>query len=378
MFKFLKLCVLNIVFIFCFDFNLFAEIVEDHSRILNPYISNIERCLTESENTFEDLNEKENVLQLLMDMRLKELEYADKYQVVTAQDSYFFAYQVIAKELYQRIQEKKFNDFEFLRAPHASLAKDREDFFKKYPSFNVSKEVWAQIAQVPVEDLLDFIEQMWNDDENDEVSEEETEISLVLEDLYALDDTLIEISAQLISANLSMETLVPADSAFDVFMGGEGIAASLGIDHSAYLKKLTNHLSEIFDHAGLLRASYEPYLQHLIEAAPKTSRGIINQIFLPKEHIEDFLYIAFPFGLLNSAHDEIVHQVFTSFQTDRLKPNFNMNKNLQVRVIAGKLFDDQVNIFRYTLIPQNEQEAYLQYVKSVIDQILLDEKNNRL
>lgn len=374
MFKNFNLILLNIVFILNLSVSLFAVNLENPALILNSYTHNIEKCLIESDCTLKNLQEKEDLLKFFINIRAKELEHLDKYQVITAQDSYFFAYQVIAKELYQRLQKKNLIDFEYLRAPHKSLAKNREDFFKQYPSLNVSKEIWAQIAGVPVENLLDFLEQSEQDDDRESDNEDEAPNHSLVEQIYAITDTCPEISRQLIAGNLSIETYVPADSAFDLFMDGIGVVTSQNANSEEdYLEKLKDHLIEMFDHAGLSRASYEPYLDDLIQTAPRTQRGIITQIFLPKDHIEDFLYIAFPFGLLNSIEDEIIHQVFATFQSNRLKPNFNINKNLQVRLIAGSLFNDEVKIFRHTLIPQTEQDAYLQYVKNTIDQILLHE-----
>ncbi len=375
MFKNFNLILLKTVLILNLSSSLFALNLKDQTILLNAYIHNIERCLIESDCTLKNLHEEEKLLKFFINIRAKELEYLDKYQVITAQDSYFFAYQVIAKELYQRLQKKNVTDFEYLRAPHESLAKNREDFFKQYPSFNVSKETWAQIAGVPVENLLDFLEQNEQDDDSESDDEDEKTNKQLVEQIYAITDTCPEISRQLIAGNLSIETYAPADSAFDVFMDGIGIVTSQDTNsEEAYFEKLKSHLIEMFDHAGLSRASYAPYLDGLIQVAPKTQQGIITQIFLPKNHIEDFLYIAFPFGLLNSIEDEIIHQVFATFQSNRLKPNFNINKNLQVRIIAGSLFNDEVKIFRHTLIPQTEQDAYLQYVENTIEQILLHEE----
>lgn len=292
----------------------------------------VEELLIQLKSKFcflEDLKRREDIAKLLIQIRFKELEYSNKYQFVTAQDSRYFAYQVIAKELYETLNGKSYQNFEFLRYPCVDLTRNPEDFFKKYPFLkNKSKEIDP-----------DYF------------------------------DALPEISYQLLSASFSIDTYVPADSALFVFLYGKGISEWFNTkEEHLYQEKFSQNISAIFDSAGIEKRTYQPYLRQLIDMAPKTNEGIINQIFLPIENIGDYLYIASSCGFLSTKNTDI-HQTIAHFQKVRFD-NFVLKENMQVRLVIGSLFDKNVNIYRYTLIPKSEQESYKKIVKAVIAQML--------
>jgi len=129
-----------------------------------------------------------------------------------------------------------------------------------------------------------------------------------------------------------------------------------------------NH--QLFESAGLPQLAYEPYLEKLINAAPRTEQGIINQIFLPKENIERYLYFSMSGGLLHPEQNRNIHATIQKFQQDRVSPSFDSKKNVQVRILAGSLFEEAVEIYRYSLIPKQARKAYEQFVEEVLQAIL--------
>lgn len=336
---------------FCFalflgDSLIIAEEIQIEDPSLTTYVSNIKRGLKKL-----NVQPDRSLLNLFLEVRKKEFAYPDMHQLVTAQDARFFAYQVIAKTLFEKIHEKSFPDFEFLRAPNANLFTNRSDFFTCYPSLYLTKEQAEQILSHEI-----------NSDRDDSDDGENA--------LFPINDTLPEVSRHLISANLSLETAISLDSALYVFLTGTGVSEwHYTKDQQEYKSRLTHHIRELFDCAAILPEVYEYYLPRLIEAAPVSSRGIINQIFIPKNSISNYLYLSFAGGIFHPK-DERMSRIFAKFQIDRLSPNFKIGKNIQVRLFAGALFDDAVKIFRYTLVPQHEQEAYIRFVQETINELL--------
>lgn len=327
--------------------------------VLQSYLTNLHKGFDylrreEVSSSLNNLKRLRKITNLLVDIRKKEQDFPDHYQLVTAQDSRFFAYQVIAKELHEQLHGVMYSDFQFLRYPNNVLCKSREGLFGLYPSLNVTKEQTAEILAIAKKKA----KKEQDDDEEDS-------------DLYSVNDTLPEISRQVLAVNLSMETCIPLDSALFVFMDGKGVVdGHKGLDQHEYLNIFGNFIRQIFQGAGISPETYELYIPTLIYNAPVTKEGIINQIFLPKERIQDFLYMSTPGGFLDLEKDEKIHNVFSTYQKDRLSPRFEIDKNIQGRLIAGTLFDHDVKIFRYTLIPIHDQENYVLLVKEIVKQIL--------
>lgn len=336
-------------FIFLICFVLASSFLHADYNILDPYIINVEKGLKYLEEKelcyhLKDSVRKNEILNLLLEVRKQEEAFSDKYQVVTSQNSLFFAYQVIAKALYKKMHDREITDFEFLRYPDDSFYKTQIEFFAKYPFLYLTEE------------------QELSADEDD--------------DTEPLNDTLPEISRQLISVNLSMETCLSLDSALFVFIEGKGVAQELMEQDQTklFIVKFTNILEEMFKTAGLSPEAYKPYIEKLVMAAPTTREGIINQIFLPKDNIHDFLYMSHSGGFFYQENDANIHEVFALYQQERLGTEFQIDSNLQARILAGTLFNEEVKIYRYTLIPQHEQEAYIQLVDEVLNEIFEQEK----
>lgn len=313
----------------------------ENTQKLDIYISNIQRGLDYLQEKFSylEIQDREKIIELFIKLRLKELENFNYYQVITSQDSQYFAYQVIAKELHKKLYGEMYNNFEFLRYPNDSFATSLDDLFQKYPFLKegVKKHMGNQASQDDITGIFD--------------------------------DTSPEVSREILSVSLSMETIVSVDSSFFVFVWGKGISDwSNSKKEEIYRERFVQHISEIFESAGISKIYYKPYLEDLVNKAPKTNEGIINQIFLPKENINKYLYISSAGGFLKSI--EKIDKYFEQFQENRLYPNFNIHENIQARVIVGTLFDNYVSIFRYTLIPEEEQEIYKIYVSKILDLIL--------
>lgn len=305
------------------EISAYSHYMEEVLQKLEPYFD----CLA-------DPNNRNEIVELFLQIRLKELDHTKSYQIITAQDSRYFAYQVIAKELYvARNGGECLNDFEFLRYPSENLIKSPKVFFQSYPCLkNRSEEVSSDCI-----------------------------------------DTLSEISYQLLSGSLSIDTYIPADSALFVFLYGKGLAEwSNCKDEVLYHEKFLQNVSTLFDSAGIKKDVYQAYLHNLLEAAPKTTHGIINQIFLPVSSIENYLYMSSAGGFLNEEQNNNISQTMEVFQKLRFN-DFLLKESYQVRLIAGALFDGHVNIYRYTLIPIEEQKSYRLLVKDLIHKMLDDQ-----
>lgn len=338
---------------------------------LKAYLANINRGLDYLKAndlcpTLNDPRKVKEITNLLIQIRQKENQFPEKYQVVTAQDSRFFAYQVIAKELYKQQQGQERQNFEFLRYPGRQLVKDRQALFKTFPTLNVNKDN-MQIVQVLADELSRKNVDRGIDNTDD------------AEDIYSINDTKPEISKQIVAINLGLETCLAYDSALFVFLDGKGVVEGhKSSDNEAYIETFKSYLRQVFQSAGIHPEAYEKYLTALIYNTPITPEGIINQIFVPKSRIKEFLYISLPGGFLNVVSDELIDHQFETFQQERLSSDFDIHFNLQGRLIAGKLFDKDVEIFRYTLIPIKDQEIYSQFVQEVIEAILIENEALKL
>lgn len=373
------------IFIFCVQFCLV------HSAEKDLYLINIEKALeachfNENPETLANPNLREEVTELFLRIYENEKKYPDFIQCITAQDSLFFAYQVIAKELYRKLYGMPRDDFEFLRFPTQNLLKSREEFFLHYPSLIISKEELAKEFKA----TLDKLEEAFNlHEKQDEegflrISRGEEEIHNELDDddeenedeetpsRFQINDTMLEISKELLSVNFTMETYRPLDSALFVFLSGSSVSlASLSDDKEEYKQKFTKILHELFDSLPLPKEKLNKCLEKLIDKAPRSKFGIINQIFIPKENIKKYMYLSFGGGFLHSIYDSKFEESYSEFQNNRQEECFRTFRNFQARIIAGSLFENpQVKILRYALIPKETETQYEAIVRDAIDELL--------
>jgi hypothetical protein len=425
----MKRWILTFIFLLCVQCCLVCSCSGDKER----YLFNIEKALDAGKfhEIFKPLeypNRKE-VKELFLRIYENEKAHPDFIQCLNAQDSFFYAYQVIAKELYRKLYGFPREDFEFLRFPTQNLLKTKEEFFSRYPSFIFSKEELAKEFKTTPDKLDETIKtfELCDEEEYLKISkhEDETSIRLAKEfnttpdkldetiralntsddeeylkitneekaderfdegelnnselDDYAetasrfqINDTISEISREIVSVNFTMETYRPLDSAMCAFLSSHSISlASISQDEAEYKQKLIQILYELFDSIPLPRKKLESCIEKLIEKAPRTNCGIINQIFLPKENVSHFLYLSFGGGFLHSIYDSNFEDSYGEFQANRQEESFRTFRNFQARIIAGSLFEDpKVKIIRYTLIPEETQRQYELFVRDVIDELL--------
>lgn len=353
--------------------------------------SNFERALQRSEKNDNCLQlkspeEKKQIVDLFHQIQSKEQEYPEAYQMLHAQDSFFFAYQVLAKILYELINNIHYPKFKFLRYPNDVLTKTPSEFFLKYPTLHATSE---EISKLPYEinsDDNDSSSDSYSSDAGSFSDEDQAlnneEVTSFLKDLSLSDteesdddnqinDTIPEISQEIISVSFALETYVAEDSALSAFLNGKGISQfSTSKNPEDYLKRLHNILKKLFEDAHISQSAYEPYLKKLIDNAPKTKMGIISQIFIPKDKIKNHIYMSYPGGLYRPDWNQHISEFLNDFQKSRQANNFNIKKNIQARLVAGSLFPSDIKIYRYTLIPKEERVRYKKFVLPILKEVL--------
>lgn len=168
-----------------------------------------------------------------------------------------------------------------------------------------------------------------------------------------------------------METFVPLDSALFVFCVGQSVSLATGSkSEEEYRHKLKDILCEVFSHLCFSEEKLKNCIDSLIELAPHTTQGIINQIFIPKANASSHLYLSFGGGIRHPVYDENFEESCSEFQRDRERESFRTFRNFQARLLVGFLFaDPQIKIFRYTLIPEKTQKEYETLVAETLDEL---------
>jgi hypothetical protein len=323
---------------------------------------------------------REKMKHLFLQIYEEEKVHPECIQCLTAQDSIFYVYQVIAKELYRKLYGEVKEDFEFLRFPAQKFTKNREEFFALYPSFKLSekdvaegfetvpeklREVFDEYELVEEEEIVKILKGELENFSADDGEEEENPVENLL-------DTDPKISRELLSVSFTLETYRPLDSALFVFLSGKAVGMSSIYDQEAYFEKFLEILCGMFEGLGVEEEKLQCSLKKLIQAAPCTPVGIINQIFLPKEHAMQCLYPAFGGGFLHKIFDEDFEGVFKGFQENREQESFRTFRNFQARLIVGALFNDpRIKVMRYTLIPEETQKEYEKLVRIELNELLL-------
>lgn len=364
----MKRWIIAFLFLFCAHCGLVCSLEKEH------YLINLEKAL--DAHHFHD--DREDVMNLFLQIFENEIAHPDFIQCVTAQDCRFYAYQVIAKELYRKIYGEPRKEFEFLR--FHTLSKNREEFSSLYPSLMISKTELAKEFKTNEEGLEDALKTFEKQDEEEflRISKGEEEshdddgedegVSISLQ----INDTMPEVSKELLSVNFTMETYRPLDSALFVFLSGHSISLFYSPDDDLdYQYKISKIFCELFDSLSLPKEKVIHCVTKLIEKAPRSQFGIINQIFIPKENVNNCLYLAFGGGLLHPVYDSTFENSLLEFQNSREDSSFRTFRNFQARIIAGALFEDpKIKIFRYTLIPEEDQRKYERIVRDALNELL--------
>lgn len=355
------------------------------SVIADPYIINIERALDayKFDKRFDPTKYPtlhKEVVDLCIEVYESEKAHPEYIQCLTAQDSYFYAFQVIAKELMLQAYGIEKPEFEFLRVPTQPLAKSKKEFFTLFPTLIFTSEDFARLLQSPIEKIEEKYEahQLFMENEYLRISRGEKETSVDdHEDTYdytryVINDTVAEVSKELISVSFTMETYVPLDSALSVFLSGQSVSfGAYSESEDAYLMQIKKIVGSIFNSLDIPPKDIQQCIDILVANAPHTECGIINQVLIPQENAQEIMYIALGGGFLHTFYDDKFTAVMDKFTQDRQSTNFRTYRNFQARIIAGAIYGHPgVKIYRYTLIPEDEQKAYETLVRETIKELL--------
>lgn len=384
-----KLTLAIFSFLFCVQCCLGYALEQDHKQQQGVYLANIEKALEasnmdEEREVLQDPGIREELKKLFLQVYENEKKYPEYVQCITVQDSCFYAYQVIAKALYCKLYGAPRRDFEFLRFPTQNLLKTRAAFFSRYPSLIFSDEELAKLFKTTPEHLKAAIKVSEQKEEEDylrisrgeEVSEDDLEEDDLEDDQgssarFQINDTLAEVSKELISVSFTMETYRPLDSALFVFLSNKSVSSTLTWDFEVHKQRFTKILYELFDSLSIPQEKLSACIHTLIEKAPRSQFGIINQILIPHEEAATCMYLSFGGGFRHSIYDAAFEESYREFQNSRQTEVFRTCRNFQARVIAGALFENpHIKILRYTCIPTDTEEAYEAVVREAIDELL--------
>ena len=277
--------------------------------------------------------------------------HPEYYQVVTAQNSGFLAYQIILKEFYSLIHRQSFEEFEFLRPyKDPKLHTDVWEFLSEHPDLINSEKIEKQYLH---------LKEGWKHLSEDERDDKEEAFWKTIEN-----DTLPDIRRQIVAASLTMETSTPLDSALFVLSYGAGLSQDPDLD---FLKK---ELLYAFSLEGISHSATEKILQNLLEKAPTSERGIILQIFVPKEEASPLMYISYGIGFVKTKETEEMETYFRNHELKRESDEFDRKKNDQVRILVGALEPGKVKVFRYSCIDPHVIQTYKNLVRSKLKSLI--------
>lgn len=274
--------------------------------------------------------------ELYSKIKQRELEHQDSYQIVTAQNSTLLAYQIIAKEFYkQKHGIETLSKYKFLRYPNPFLPKDIPTFLSTMPQF--------------------------------------------------FTDHMPSVRNQLVACSYSIEQKPPSpalETAREFYEKGSGIS-----DQDIYPL-----ISQIFISEGIDPEDHKEIAHDLIAAAPRSTRGIVVQIFFDKDYpLDTVLYAAHNNGLSCQCYHgkyTSVKQIFDAYKNGEpfrcsdefynwaiYKQKFYSTQIPQLRFLANSLNPEThnpqlVKLYRYTTISKEVMRAYKQLVKEKVALIL--------
>ena len=310
------------------------------------YLRNIARGAIYNRDSCFNTNLGEDRIPALCELatriRRMEEDHPDHYSVLVASSVHFLPFQTIARELAARATGKDPGDTVFFRSPRATLSQDRDQFFGKYPSLLLAEKWLAEESKAT--DLADS-----------EMPE---------------CDTSPAISAELLSASLSLELHRNLDSALFVFLGNSGMRE---INETASGRKdfAVQYVKGLFEDYQIGKNRYGGHLEALTRH-PRSSTGLVTQILIPKKAIRKYAYVSLPGGFLDPRQDADIAEYFDRFAREKsgLATLTEMD-NEQVRLLAGTLMaSKEVVMKQYSLIPDSEMDTYRKTVKNLISEIL--------
>lgn len=255
------------------------------------------------------------------------------YQVITGQNSLFLGYQIFLKELNAMMKGYSIPEYEYLRDDEIKFA-GLHEFFDLYP------------------DLLTLHEKI-----HDHQSEQ-----TVFHDFL---NVFPQINDSLISASLTLETCSASESALHVFVTGSGMGRNK--EEENYIKE---KMVEALEKRGVPSSHYAVYLDQWIEMLPKSTEGIITQIFISKKFAKQMLYVSLPLGLW-LPESRNLQRFFMEFNRSRRTENFDIYKPVQVRILADSLCPQKAKVFQYTAIEPEVIKNYRLYIRKCLEEIFL-------
>lgn len=254
------------------------------------------------------------------------------YVFYHGQNSVFRVFQDFLKELYTLVNiDAPLQEFEFLRMWHKA-----EKTFKSQ-EFIDKEEYWSLGSAY------------WNDHRSDHVK-------------------------NMLCVNLSLLGGLTGERTFDYFLGSTSIS----------LARIDTLMQDLFDDFGLDRK----YLLDLyaVNKAFVTPTGNLLQIFIPKEKVDDYVYLSHPFGTPHRT--KIIDAIFDAKKVRHTKiapildayykgaTPITIFDPLQARILLSQDCmlnpNSGVKIFRYTKASDAEIQKYKDQVKALANKVFAD------
>ena len=142
--------------------------------------------------------------------------------------------------------------------------------------------------------------------------------------------------------------------------------------HFSAEDRLKHLLISIFQHHNISKDIYLPHIEKWIARAnmKQYQDGVINQIFIPKNKVKDFVYISYPAGYNIQKDTNNIHDFLEKHKQKRYSNDFDIQANDQVRIISGAIQPtSDIKVFQYTTIPQDQQDSFVKLVTESVDDI---------
>lgn len=335
------------------------------SQCHDLYLANVRRGIEwNSSNNLMNIDER-TVLQTLgiaSKIRATQESHPNHYSFLVGQSIQFLAFQIISKKLTEAATGKIFKGKKFLRLPNPEDVMTKEQLFRRFPSLKLAGQIINE-QQSKEEDSSS------DDDSTSSGSSSDAE-SVSSESSSDEDfpgDTLPEISSQIISASLSLETFSSLDSCLFVFLENQGMREL----HKKTSSLTAKFIRECFSHYKIEKRDYMPFWKEL-SSLPSSKTGLITQVLIPKNSIRKYAYASYGGGFVDIKKDQKIEEFLESFARERSgRIRFKAKQNDQVRLLAGAVMNsNELVMKRYSLLPKTAIRAYKERVRAAISKIL--------
>lgn len=284
------------------------------------------------------------LLNIADQVRENELAQGDMFQVLTGQDSYYLAYQIILEEFYAHERGFRSEDFTFLRGWNSSLPTDATLFLQDHPTLLIDfREAYHDYVINKVQEttsllFFDFLYEAYNATPSDL-------------------DFNPAISSELLSASPGLATAIKKDCAAYVLSSGYGVVTGSNSQEDR-VAKVGNQILSVLAQEGYASEKLSQTVMNLVKATPTTEEGLLIQLFFSKETAAQRLYPSLMLGFYDYSYNGDLELFFETYKSKSLDPAFNRKENFQVRVLAGALDPNHVKIKRYSTLNEEQIEAF--------------------